>query len=94
MARGTYGDASIAAHKGAFIINDTNAHVIDASIIELSSDAVVTSLKHSGSDTNVRGSYITTPGSAIGGNGGTLTPVDGKSFTQIQLSAGTANWAK
>lgn len=94
MNRATHGQATIAGHKGAKIINDTSPRNIEASIIELSADAVVTNLKVIGSDSDVKGDYISTPANPIGGNGGTIAAEDDKYFTSITLSAGTANWAK
>jgi len=92
--RATKGLSTIAQHKGGSIINDTDLHTINASQIFLSADATVTRLKHSGSDENVRGLYVSTPGSAVGGNGGYISAQDGKSFTEIELGAGNANLTK
>ena len=94
MNRPTHGQATIAAHKGAGVVNDTSINAFEASLIELSSDAVVTSLKYMGDDTDIKANHISTPANAIGGSGATLTPFDANTFASIQLSAGTANWAK
>jgi hypothetical protein len=94
MGRPTHGIATIAAHKGSGVVNDTSAATFEASLIELSADAVVTSLKYVGSDDDVKADHISTPGNAIGGNGATITPFGNNTFSSITLSAGTANWAK
>jgi len=89
--RTTHGDLTIAGEAGAKVINDTDLHVINASIIEFSADAIITVLTVSGSATNVVAEYVTTPASAVG-----LCSISGegsKSITSIQLSAGTCNYA-
>ncbi len=90
--RNTYGQASIAAHKGAKIINDTDAHAISASVLVLSPDAVVVSLQVGGMAVDVKDDYISTPANAVG-EFWTITAEKGESITQIQLSAGSANYA-
>lgn len=92
MQRKTTGHATIAAHKGAKIINDFDNHVIDASMVTLSPDAIVASLKVFGSDVDVKATYITTPASAVG-EFWTITAEEGLIITELQLSAGTANYA-
>ena len=66
QARKTHGQATVAAHKGAKIINDLDLHDIDASMITLSPEAIVSILQVNGEDVNVVGTYISTPGSAVG----------------------------
>ena len=90
MERKTTGQATTAAHKGATIINDTDAHVINASMINFSADAIITNLEVNGVVADVKADYITTPASAVG-DYWSITGLQGVPFTKIQLSAGTAN---
>ena len=90
--RDTHGLATLAGHRGAKIINDTAAHTIEASLIEFSSDAVVTTLKVTGSTDNIVGEYISTPANAVGGGG--IAPENGGEFSEIQLSAGSCTYIK
>ena len=92
--RNTYGQATLAAHKGAAVVNGTNPKTLTASLIYLSSDAIVTNLQHVGDAADVKADYISTPGNAIGGDGATIAAFDNKAFGSITLSAGNANWAK
>lgn len=82
----------MAAHKGAKIINDTSEHVINASGVMLSSDAIVAKLTIGSSTTDVKADYITTPASAVG-DYWLLTGEGGQLIRSIQLSAGSANYA-
>ena len=89
--RTTTGDLTISGNAGAKVINDLTLHVISASMIELSSDAVVTTLTVEGSGTNVVADYISTPASATGVC--SISATGSRLITSIQLSAGTCNYA-
>lgn len=84
--------SSITGENGVIIINDTEGHEIDASLIEFSEDAVVDILRYSGSNKNIVSDRITTPSSPTGSNG--ITPPRGKKFSYIKLSAGTCTLVK
>ena len=86
-SRDTTGLATLAGHKGATIINDTDPHEILGSLIQFSSDAVVLVLKENGDAANIVSTYISTPANATGLNG--ITPMDRGEFSHIQLSAGS-----
>jgi len=90
MSRKTTGQATTAAHKGATIINDLDPHNINASMITLSADAVISNLEVGGQAVDVKASYVSTPASAVG-DYWSITGLAGAEFTKIQLSAGTAN---
>ncbi len=90
MERKTTGQATTAAHKGATIINDTASHDINASMINFSADAIISSLEVDGVAVDVKADYISTPASAVG-DYWSITGLKGVPFTKIQLSAGTAN---
>jgi len=91
MARTTHGDLTMAAEAGARVINDAALHVISASMVELSADAIVTTLTIEGSGTNVVGEYISSPVNPTGAH--SLCGASGKLITSIQLSAGTCAYA-
>ncbi len=91
MNRTTHGDMTIAGEAGAKVINDTSTHVINASMIELSADAIITVLKINGEVTNVIADYISTPANATGAH--SLSAVGSGRITEIQLSAGTCAYA-
>jgi len=90
--RNTLGISTVAAHLGAKIINDNSAHTISASMIVFSPTAIVVSIKMEGSDDNVVSDYITTPGSAVG-DYWCITATKSRKITQVQLGAGSANYA-
>ena len=91
MSRTTNGDMTIAGYAGARIINDTSLHTISASMIEFSSDAIITVLTIEGSATNVVSEYVSTPISAVGSH--SISAEGAKTITSIQLSAGTCAYA-
>ena len=91
MSRTSHGDMTIAGEAGAKIINDTSLHTISASMIEFSSDAIITVLTIEGSATNVVSTYVSTPASAVGAH--SISAEGVKSITSIQLSAGTCAYA-
>lgn len=91
MKRTTHGDLTMSGDAGAKVINDTALHVIDASMVELSSDAIVTVLKINGEAANVIADYVSTPASATGAH--SLAAVGAGKITGIQLSAGTCAYA-
>lgn len=90
--RNTHGDLTIAGEDGAKVINDTALHNISASLIEFSSDAVVTTLTVEGSASNVVSDYISTPANPVGAH--SISAVGSKLITSIQLSAGTCAYAQ
>ena len=69
----------------------TTLHVIKASMIEFSSDAVIVVLTIEGSGTNVVGDYVSTPANPVGAQ--SISALDRKAVTSIQLSAGTCAYA-
>jgi len=89
--RNTNGAFTLGGDAGAKIINDTDLHTITASLVELSTDAIITVLTVEGSATNVVAEYVSTPLNAVGG--GSIAGISGKLITSIQLSAGTCNYA-
>lgn len=91
MTRTTHGALTSAGEAGIKVINDFDLHVINASMIQLSSDAVVTVLKVDGGAANVVTDYISTPANATGAC--SISAVGSKAITSIQLSAGTCNYA-
>ena len=90
MNRKTTGLATIAAHKGATIINDTDSHSINATMITFSPDAIITNLETGGITSDVKSSYISTPANVVG-DYWSITGLAGIYFSKIELSAGTAN---
>ena len=89
--RETKGQLTIAGEDGAKIINDTALHVINASMIEFSPDAVIVVLTVEGSATNVVGTYVSTPANPVGAH--SISGSDRKAITSIQISAGTCAYA-
>jgi len=83
----------LTGHRGAKIINDTEPHEIEASLIQFSPDATVVVLKINGSNENIAGEYVSTIGNPTGGNG--IAPTtSGTIFSHIQLGAGSCTYVR
>lgn len=79
----------VSASKGSFILNDTtayNAYRIRAIVVL--QDTVFSFIKHVGSNTDIKGTYISAPATAVKA-GAIITPIGNKVFSSVQLTSGS-----
>ena len=72
------------AANGTFVVNDTNAHILNFNTIQITASTVILALKIGGVD--VTANYISTITNAV--SGGVITCPYGTTFSEIQLASG------
>jgi len=93
LSAGNGSTSVISGGNGTFILNNTAEKTYNCRAIVVLQDTVFTSIKHLGSGSDVKGSYIASVATAIKA-GAIITPADGNIFEKVALTSGSVALVK